>query len=216
MWDPAVQEAIEGKLGTGFEGTPERLLGLDVLTVHHARSLDGLSACRNLAILVLDGCELANLDELSRLPSLGLVSASDSAVGDIGAISELNVHTVHIKRSGPTDIDPLLRCSGLVEARLDGTALPDDAYDRVIPELKGMRCRVSFPDDTERALTSLLRQAGLAMNCYKRGDAYHLCRPGLSLTDRPEVNHPAVSPEDLRAILTSDPGKVATLFEPSP
>ncbi|MYV48038.1 hypothetical protein [Streptomyces sp. SID2888] len=215
MWDPAVREAFEVKAGHGVESEPGRLLGLDVLTINHARSLHGISACRNLMILVLAGCELANLDELSQLTSLGLLSVSDSVIGGIEAIGELDVHTVHIERSGLADISPLLRCSGLIEVRLSGTALSDDAFDRVIPDLKGMGCDVVFPDDVERELTSLLRQTGLSVNCYKRGNAYRLCRPGLSLTDRPEVNHPEVSPVELRATLMSDPGKVATLFERS-
>lgn len=213
MWDPAVHDAIEAKLGAGFEREPERLLGLDVLTINHARGLDGVAACEALTILVLAGCELRDLDELALIPSLGLLSITDSAIGGIDALAELDLHTVHIERSGLIDVGPLLRCSGLVEVRLSGTALTDDAYDRVIPELQRKGVDVLFPDDAERELTSLLWQEGLDMNCYRRGPSYRLCRPGLSLTERPEVNHPVVSPEDLRAMLAADPAKVHALFD---
>lgn len=213
MWDSAVHAAIEGKLGTGFEDSPGRLQELDVLTVNHARSLKGISACQNLKILVLAGCELASLEELSSMASLRLVSLADSALGSLDAISELDVHTVHIERSGVTDVSPLLRCPGLVEVKLAGSDLPDNAYDEVIPELQKSGCYVTFPDEVERELTSLLRRSGMSVNCYKRGAEYRLCRPGLTLTDRPEVNHPVISTEEIRAMLSTEPARIATLFE---
>ncbi|MFF9144770.1 hypothetical protein ACF1BN_07930 [Streptomyces sp. NPDC014861] len=213
MSDSAVREAIEAKLGEGFERSPERVRALDVLTVNHARGLDGLAACENLAILVLAGCEPANLHELSRLASLGLVSFADSAVGSIGALSGLALHTVHIERSEALDITPLLDCSGLVEVHLKGSALADHAYDTVIPQLRERGIDVVCPDATERELTALLRDKGLRMNYYRRGQEYRLCRPGLSLTERPEVNHPPIAPDDLRAMVASDPAGVAALFD---
>ncbi|MFI7273910.1 hypothetical protein [Streptomyces sp. NPDC049879] len=215
MWDPAVYAAVEGKLGAGFEDEPEKLRGLDVLTVNHARSLDGISACRDLRILVLSGCELKGLDELSSLTSLGLLSVSDCAVDSIEAIGHTGVHTVHIQRSRVTDISTLLQCSQLMEVKLDGTDLSDDAYETVIPGLRKSGCYLTFPDETERELTSLLRQSGMLVNYYKRGTDYRLCRPGLSLSERPEVNHPVISPEELREMLSTEPAQVPTLFERS-
>ncbi|MGW2652136.1 hypothetical protein ACWC1D_00515 [Streptomyces sp. NPDC001478] len=215
MWnlDPAVRTAIEGKVGAGFEDAPARVQGLDVLTVNHARGLEGISACRNLRILVLAGCELTGLDELSQLSSLSLVSIADSVVGSLETIGGLDVHTVHIARSRVPDLSSLLRCSGLVEVKLAGTDLPDSTYDTVIPELRKSGCYVTHPDELERELTALLRRAGMLVTCYRRGTDYRLCQPGLSLTDRPEVNHPVISPEDLRAMLSTQPNRVATLFE---
>ncbi|MFE4590790.1 hypothetical protein [Streptomyces laurentii] len=212
MWDPVVLEAIQGKLDGGVEANREQLRSIDVLTINHARSLEGVEMCENLRILVLAGCELASLGKISGLGSLGMLMISDSVIASIEGMGGLNVHTVHAERSEVLDLSPLLRCSGLVDVQLGGTALSEDSYRRVIPGLEEGGCDVTPPDDTERELTSKLREWGLRVNCYRQGNAYRICRPGLMLTGTPEVNHPKVDPDGLKEMVNSDPERVHALF----
>ncbi|MFF2958093.1 hypothetical protein ACFVT1_04025 [Streptomyces sp. NPDC057963] len=214
MLDPAVREAIRAKVGER-EADPVALLGLDILTVNHAHGLTGIDACENLRILVLAGCELDSLNEVANLHGLGTLAASDSTIGSIEGLANLNVHTVLAERSELLDISPLLRCPGLVEVRLEGTALSKESYRRTIPELVRSGCDVSFPSVLEWELMTDMRESGLSFSYYESRNGYRLCRPGLKHTETPEVNHPVISPDELRRMLSFDPHGIRDLFSES-
>ncbi|MEU2503374.1 hypothetical protein ABZ621_01540 [Streptomyces sp. NPDC007863] len=213
MWDPAVRTAIGKKLRGRSETDREALRVIDVLTVTHARSLDGVEACEGLRILVLVGCELDTLERASELPSLGMVVVSDSVIKTIDHLAGLNLHTVHAERTEILDLSPLLACSGLVDVALSGSAISEDSYRSVISGLEAAGCDVTPPDAIEREVTARLRGRGLKMNCYRFGSGYRICRPGLMFTDRPEANHPEVDLDALRRMMDSDPEGVTALFD---
>ncbi|MFF3128366.1 hypothetical protein ACFVRD_40205 [Streptomyces sp. NPDC057908] len=194
---------------------PAALRKFDGLTVSHARRLSGVGAVENLRFLILAGCDLGSLDEVDGLRGLGTLAVSDTVIGSVQSLAHLDVHTVTAERSELLDISPLLQCQGLVEVSLKGTALSDESYRSVIPELIARGCAVYLPSDLERELMTKMRENGIPFSYYQSRKGYRLCRPGLKYTETPEVNHPVISPDELQRMLLSAPESIWHLFSES-
>lgn len=213
MMDPAVADAVRGKLGRIPEADDAGLSGFDALTVSRARGLDGIGLCSGVRILVLSGCDLRSIADVQHLTELRLLDVTDSALDDIeGLVALGDLHTVGIKRSSLRDISPLLRCGPLVEVNVAGCPLSDESYREVIPELISRGCMVTAPGERERQLMNRLWEYGLPFSYYSSAQGHRLSRPGLALTETPQMNHPVIAPDDLEELLASDPTAVEALF----
>ncbi|MFD4218642.1 leucine-rich repeat domain-containing protein [Streptomyces griseus] len=210
--DPAVAKAIERKLGHVPKRGSSALHELTTLTVSRAYGIDGIECCERLEIFILAGCEIQSVPEVQSLRQLRTFAVADSALENVEGLAGLHVDTVHLERNRVADISPLLDCPDLIDVELAGNPLSLHSYKQVIPELTKRGCRVATPGDREHQLMLMLNEQNLPFSYYKSRDGYRLCRPGLSFTGSPEVNHPVVEPDELERMLRTDPALVVGMF----
>lgn len=210
--DPAVAKAIVRKLGHVPEKGSSALHELTTLTVSRASGIDGIERCENLEIFILAGCEIQSVTEVQGLKDLRTFAAADSSLENVEGLAGLRVDTVHLERNRVADLSPLLDCPDLIDVELAGNPLSPRSYRQVIPELRKRGCRVASPGEREHQLMLMLKEQKLPFSYYKGRDGYRLCRPGLSFTGSPEVNHPVVEPDALERMLRTDPALVVAMF----
>jgi hypothetical protein len=210
--NPAVERAIQEKLGISPEKGSGALRDLTTLTVSRAFGIQGIDFCENLEILIMAGCDVRAIPEVQGLRNLLTYVSTDSALENIEGLAGLRVDTVHLKRGRVFDISPLLNCPNLIDVELAGNPLSVTSFREVIPELSRRGCRISAPGESEHKLMLMLREKGLPFSYYQSRKGYRLCRPGLHLTNAPEVNHPLVNPDELESMLKTNPVLVEGLF----
>ncbi|MFE4372656.1 hypothetical protein ACFRMN_31365 [Streptomyces sp. NPDC056835] len=211
--DRAIEEAISRQLGGDGNWSTEQLESLTVLHVSHARELEGLLLCPNLEGLILVGCELTSLRALPLLESLVSLTVEDSSLVDLSGIESFELYTLRVARNFIRELAPLLNQARLKRADLRGNPLSEQAYTVAIPKLLSRGVDITSSAAREWHLTRRLHDSGLPFSFYRATDGYRLSRPGLSLTERPEADHPIVEPDELERLLANSLGAVEDLFD---
>lgn len=214
--DPAVEKAITKRVGRSLPWTDTELDTVTNLHISHARDLSGLLRCPNLRILLLIGCDPVKLESLTALSSIVSLTVEDSTLRSLNGVTEFPLYTLDLSFNFLSDLTPALRVEPLKRINVTGNPISPDSYHSVIPELRSRGIDVTASGETEWELTNLLHEAGLPYSYYRDDQGgYRLSRPGLALTDRPEVNHPVIAPEHLRDLLAHHPAEIPGLFDPA-
>ncbi len=211
--DPAIEEAIKLETGDSPPYTQDLLSSVGYLEVVHARDIEALRDCPNVEVLSLIGCDPVDLRVLSGLERLSSLVVQVSNLGSIAGVAQLpSLYKIELTASLVEDLAELQSCRGLRYVKLQGNPLTESSYREVISSLRAEGVRVAFPDEREWRINGLLREAGFLYGYYRAHDGYRLCRPGLRLTDHPEMNHPIVDPGRLEEIIATNPAALPELF----
>ncbi|MFF8617196.1 hypothetical protein [Streptomyces sp. NPDC015350] len=212
--DPSVAHAISQETGQPQPFSLELLQSVTYLHVSYARTLEDLSACRNLEILQIIGCDPVDVGQLGNLPELATIvvqlSNLESLVGieNFPSLSRLTAGMNQIR-----DLTPLLSCSELRRLDIQGNPLSEFSYRTIVSQLQEKGIRVSVSDEADWKMTIELQRHGFPYCFYKAHDGTRLCRPGLALTDLPDLSHPIVPREELANLLDQSPEEVPKLFD---
>lgn len=212
-FDPAVAEALESAAGHGlpFEDTVWR--NIEELTIQHARHLTGIEKCTALTMLIVLGCDVVDIETISRLSSLETLVVTDSGLKTLAGMSDLPLLQFDISRNLVTDLTPLLDLRNVENLDTVGNPLTVESYEEVLPELRGRGMYITSSARSEWELTVRMQEAGLPFICYRTQGVLRLASPGFSLTERPNYGHSAVTEDELRGALDEDPQRVYRLFE---
>lgn len=216
--DPALQKALERRLGHPAPFTEEELGGVVDLHVWHARSLFGLDRCSDLQLLIAIGCDAAiDLAHLVRLENLKCLIVRDSGLNTLDALNGNSWTTplsFYTPRNCITDATPLTRIPQLQNADLTGNPLSEHSYRNVVPALRERGTRVLTSGELEWKVTRQLHEQGIPVSCYKKKGAstFTLCRPGPELTDSPEYGHVSLQQKEVESLLTGNPEGVLRFF----
>ncbi|MGW6605318.1 hypothetical protein [Streptomyces sp. NPDC055036] len=175
--DRAIEEAISRELGGKGNWSTEQLKSLTGLYVSHARELEGLRLCPNLERLILVGCELTTLNDLSPLESLVTLTVEDSSLVDLSGIESLKLYTLRVARNSVRELAPLLDQERLVRADVTGNPLSQEAYRVVLPELLSRGVAITSSAMCEWDLTCRLHDSGLPFSFYRATDGYRSADP---------------------------------------
>ncbi len=204
--DRNVEAAITLKLERdyGKQGVWERsqLESVSALSVKHARNLDGLSSCPNLEVLVLVGCEISALSDISGLDSLVSLAVEDSALRSLTGAQQWDLFSLRIKRNLVEDLAPLTELPSLRRIDVTGNPISRTSQLEVIPELTSRGVEVTASLEREREITLRLHALGLPFSYYRTSAGFRLGRPGLNFSDKPEAGHPFIEPDEMDALLT--------------
>ncbi|MFH9198945.1 hypothetical protein ACH4KO_16955 [Streptomyces anulatus] len=212
--DPRIAKAVTKRVGHAAPWTDSELEGVTNLHISHARDISGLLRCPKLRILLLIGCDPVEMGSLTSLSSMVSLTVEDSGLHSLEGVQELPLFTLEISFNFLTNLAPAARVKPLKRINVTGNPLSPDSFYQVIPELRSRGIDVTSSGEEEWRITRMLHEAGLPY-CYYRDDQgkFRISRPGLALTDRPEVNHPVIAPERLMELVTDQPSEVSELFE---
>jgi Leucine-rich repeat (LRR) protein len=212
--DPAVAEAITRETGLSHPLPAETLEEINYLHVSYSRSLVSLSELRGLEILQLIGCDPVDLTQLGTLPEIVTIVAKFSNLESLSGIEKFpSLTRLTIEMNQIRDLDPLLQCPKLRHLAVQGNPLSETSYREIVPQLQEKGIRVSFSDEPDWRMTIELQRRGFPYCFYKAHDGTRICRPGLALTDLPDLSHPIVSRKELTKLLGQSPEEVPGLFE---
>ncbi|MFG1952426.1 hypothetical protein [Micromonospora sp. NPDC048830] len=86
-------------------------------------------------MLILVGCDPADLGELSELNRLGTLVVNDSSLNDLSPVARMLLRAGFIPRNMVQGLDPLLRLPHLIRVDVTGNLLSETSYQAIIPEL---------------------------------------------------------------------------------
>ncbi|MFE7461876.1 hypothetical protein [Streptomyces sp. NPDC057554] len=214
--DPAVQTALKRHLGHAAPFSEKELSSVEDLHVRHARSLFGLNRCSNLEVLTVVGCDAAiDLADVIMIERLRSLNVRDSGLNSLDTLAERPWTTTlscYIPRNCITDVTPLTRIPRLQNADLTGNPLSEHSYRKVVPALREQGTRVLISDELEWKLTRHLHEQGVPVSCYKKKDAFALCRPGMKLTEFPDFGHVEIQEKEVESLLHGNPESALRFF----
>ncbi|MET9660872.1 leucine-rich repeat domain-containing protein [Streptomyces sp. NPDC006510] len=212
--DPSVAQAISQETGQQQPFSLELLQSVTYLHVSYARTLEDLSACQNLEILQIIGCDPVDLRQLGELPTLATIVAQFSNLENLAGVEHFpSLRRLTAGMNRIEDLSPLLSCPKLRRLDVRGNPLSENSYRILAPQLQEKGVRVSVSGELDWKMTLELQRRGLPYCFYKAHDGTRLCRPGLALTDMPDLSHPIVAREELANLLDQNPDEVPKLFD---
>ncbi|MFF3092042.1 hypothetical protein [Streptomyces cyaneofuscatus] len=204
--DRKIEEAIAAELEPeyGNQGSWKRshLETVVALSVDHARDLSGLSACPNLEVLLLIGCEISTLRDIDGLDSLVSLTVKDSELKHLAGVQRWDLFSLRVQRNLIEDLAPLTELPSLKRIDVTGNPISRRSRVEVIPELASRGIDVTASPEREWQITLRLHAAGLPFSYYRTSAGCRLGRPGLTFSDEPEAGHPFIEPDEMDVILS--------------
>ncbi|MFD8847814.1 hypothetical protein [Streptomyces sp. NPDC059604] len=213
--DPSIAQAIKNETGQSQPFSLETLESVTYLHVFYARDLFSLSSLPRLEILQLTGCDPVDLSQLGELPKLFTLVVNFSNLKNLAkAVDSFpSLRRFDAGMNRVEDLSPLLLCPKLRHLDVRGNPLSESSYRTIVPQLQRKGIRVSASDAPDWQMTIELHRRGFPYCFYRAHDGTRICRPGLGLTELPDLSHPIVLREDLAKLLEQSPDKVPGLFD---
>ncbi len=212
--DSSIAQAISQETGQQQPFSIELLQSVTYLHVSYARTLEDLSVCQSLEILQIIGCDPVDLSQLGELPMLATIVVQFSNLENLAGVEHFpSLRRLTAGMNRIEDLSPLLACPRLRRLDVRGNPLSENSYRILAPQVQEKGVRISVSDELDWKMTLELQRHGLPYCFYKAHDGTRLCRPGLALTDMPDLSHPIVAREELANLLDQNPDEVPKLFD---
>lgn len=137
----AIREEIGEATGDVY---PSDLEGLTTLHARHAKieDLTGISECKDLKQLLLDGNDISDLSPLSELNNLQVLWLGSNGISNLTTISDLtNLVFLRLHLNNITDISPLTNLTNLRRLNLSFNNISDISLLSELTNLKSLDLR---------------------------------------------------------------------------